>query len=103
MTHAAPSVDQPLHRARPAVHKTRADVHIRMPRELLSALDARLDLMPLRPARTAAIVDAITRWVAWDERRASAAPNPSMGAPKKPPKADDGPRDPTYHPLDHIP
>jgi hypothetical protein len=79
----------------------RADVHIRVPADLLARLDARLSLRHLRPTRTAAILDAMTRWCDWDERQETSLkgrPRPTQTKPARP-----EPGEPTYHPLENIP
>lgn len=91
MTHIAPAVPTQVHTPPPRrpPRMALADVHVRIPAELLAALDARLALLPLKSTRTAAITDAITRWVAWDVRRNSphasphSAPNSSPSAAKR--------------------
>jgi hypothetical protein len=107
MTHTAPHAPTEVH-ARPHARggrravgaSPRADLHVRIPAELVAALDARLGLREFRPTRTAAITDAITRWVAWDIKRngGSLPPNsPLIGqktgvnSPLMPPQGQDLP------------
>ena len=97
-----PEGDQPV---RPI--NSSHDVHIRIPAELLTSLDARLSRRSLPPTRTAAILQAVERWIDWDTRKeahaARSSPHSGTNSPHmggNSPHTDPAPRELTYERID---